>query len=149
MAMRFRLALLLAGFLGALPAVAHHSAAALYDLANSITIQGTVTQFRLVNPHSQLFVEVQAKGGAVEQWVAVGDAAAVLRRRGWNADTLKKGDRIKVIGNPARDGSKSLEWQRIVLPNGTELLGGNGGTIERDRALQRLEEQRKNPTGKQ
>jgi hypothetical protein len=47
----------------------------------------------------------------------------VLLRNGWTGDEVKAGDRVKVIGNPARDGSNVVHWQKLVLPDGTELWG--------------------------
>ena len=38
---------------------AHHNTSARYDAANSITLMGTVVQFRMINPHSQVEFEVK------------------------------------------------------------------------------------------
>ena len=53
-------------------APAHHNAATLYDLSRSITIQGTVREFRLVNPHARVYVTVVDTNGESQEWVAEG-----------------------------------------------------------------------------
>ena len=45
----------------------------------------------------------------------------LLVRRGWNEDTIKVGDRIRVEGYLGRDGRKLLSVIRIELPNGDVL----------------------------
>ena len=64
-------------------AQAHHSSAAFYVTSGSITITGTVTEFRFINPHARVYLEVVDEKGASVAWLAEGAAAGVLRRRGW------------------------------------------------------------------
>ena len=49
-------------------ASAHHSFAATYDTAKTVTIEGKVTQFLIRNPHSFLHVLVIDKDGKEENW---------------------------------------------------------------------------------
>jgi hypothetical protein len=125
------------------PAAAHHSPASHYLLEESITVTGTVTEFRLINPHARIYFDVIGEDGKIQAWLAEGNAAAILKRRGWTKDILKKGDRIAITGNPARDGSYKMDWKLIVLPDGTELRGGNTVGSERDRVLEDLEQRRR------
>jgi hypothetical protein len=41
------------------PVIAHHSFAAHYDMQKPITIQGTLVNVRLTNPHSWFFLDVK------------------------------------------------------------------------------------------
>lgn len=127
-------------------AQAHHSSAAFYVTSGSITITGTVTEFRFINPHARVYLEVVDEKGESVVWLAEGAAAGVLRRRGWTGDQLKPGDRITVTGAPSRDGSPKVEWRVITLTDGTEIGGGNGLPKEREDLLRRLEQQRRNQT---
>ena len=127
-------------------AQAHHSSAAFYVTSASITITGTVTEFRFINPHARVSLKVVDKNGESVLWLAEGANAGVLRRRGWTGDELKPGDRITVTGAPSRDGSPRVEWRVITLADGTELGGGNSLPKEREELLRRLEQQRRNKT---
>jgi hypothetical protein len=136
-------ALLFIGSLAATPVLAHHNAAAHYQLDKTTSIEGVVTEYRLINPHSRIYIQVKDASGKNETWMAEGDAASVLLRRGWTGSEMKKGDKIKVVGHPSRDGSKMIEWKSIVLPNGSEIGGGNGLYDERDKHLEELDRLRR------
>jgi len=127
-------------------AQAHHSSAAFYVTSASITITGTVTEFRFINPHARVYLKVVDEKGQSVVWLAEGANAGVLRRRGWTGDELKPGDRITVTGAPSRDGSPKVEWRVITLADGTEIGGGNNLPKEREELLRRLEQQRRNQT---
>jgi hypothetical protein len=109
----------------ALPTVshAHHSAAVLYLLDQQITVEGTVTRFTLGNPHARIFLTVKGVDGSTTEWMAEGGSRTILLRKGWTGEEVKAGDAIKIIGNPSRDGSDVVHWQRLVLPTGQELWG--------------------------
>src|ERR1700692_4272368 len=50
------------------PAWAHHSFAASYDLNNPVTVHGVITEVLLRNPHSWFRLEVKDPSGKVEEW---------------------------------------------------------------------------------
>ncbi|MFT5349988.1 MAG: hypothetical protein ACI9MF_000803 [Gammaproteobacteria bacterium] len=139
--------LLIAGLLCSLPTYSHHGPASHYDLDKSITVEGVVSEFRLINPHARIYFNVTTENGEVQQWLAEGNASAILKRRGWKRDTLKPGDSIKISGNPAKDGGNKMDWKLIVLEDGTELYGGNTVAEERERQLDELEKRRRNKLG--
>lgn len=83
-------------------AAAHHSAAPHFDLSRSITVAGTVTAFRFVNPHSYIdFTERTADGRAVA-WRCELPARTSLARLGWTEDLFTPGRQVTVSGAPAR-----------------------------------------------
>jgi hypothetical protein len=131
---------ILLGMACTLPVYAHHNPASHYDLDKSITVEGKVTEFRLINPHARIYFEVTTPDGDVQSWLAEGNASSILKRRGWQDDSLKNGDVIKISGNPARDGGPKLDWKLIVLPDGTEMHGGNTVAAERERQLDALDD---------
>lgn len=84
------------------PALGHHADTGL-DMESVLTIEGTVTEFNLRNPHTYLSVETTADGEPVEWEIQLG-AAVALGRRGVTRDTLQPGDPVVVELHPARDG---------------------------------------------
>ena len=115
--------LALAVVLGAVssPVFGHHNTLARYDHEKPITLKGTVTVFRMINPHSHLEFEVKQADGTVVKWEAEGGSPSSAYRRGWRTGDLKPGDTVTVTGSPAVDGSKSMEIKKLVTPNGKEL----------------------------
>jgi len=79
---------------------AHHSFSATYDTSKTTSIEGTVVQFLLRNPHSFLHVAV-TKDGKEQVWNVEWAAAGQLG--GTIATSIKAGDPVTVTGNPARD----------------------------------------------
>ncbi len=125
------------------PAWPHHNPAAHYLVDERMEIEGIVTEFRAVNPHSRVYFDVTNEAGEREAWMAEGDSFINLRRSGWTTQQLNPGDRIHIVGRPSRDGSKLVEWTFISLSDGTEMGGGNGQVEERLRILeQRLAQYR-------
>lgn len=129
--------------LASMPALAHHNPAAHYIVDERIEIEGVVTEFRAVNPHSRIYFDVTNDQGEVESWMAEGDSIINLRRIGWTDDEFKPGDRIRIRGRPSRSGRNLVEWTFITQPDGTEVGGGNGQLGERLRYIKtRLAEHR-------
>jgi hypothetical protein len=84
---------------------AHHSYAA-YEMAQLLEIEGTLDEFDWRAPHSMLRIISDEGALYIFEWQASGS----LQRRGIRSDTLKKGDRVVVAGNPHRE----FERNRIV-----------------------------------
>ncbi len=115
----------------------HHNFAAHYRQDEVIEISGVVREFRFVNPHVRVYLEVDIEGGETETWMAEGDASVALRRSGWTEDQLMPGDRITIVGNPARTGANMLGWESVRLTDGTDIGGGDGRVGERARIIDR------------
>src|SRR5262245_45004051 len=92
------MAVWLAGTAGA---SAHHGIIN-FDLNREIQITGTVTQLRLVNPHSWLHLDVVDDRGTVTKWRCELRGASVLRRSGWSADMFAAGTKVTITGAPDR-----------------------------------------------
>ena len=101
------------------PTSAHHSMA-MYDQTREITLTGTVTEFRLTNPHIQILFDVKTDQGNIEHWSSIGDNPVNLRRKGWNRNTIKPNDQITISGYPAKEGRPLMTTNKLVL-NGKEL----------------------------
>lgn len=120
--MRYRLAWLaaLALPLGATPADAHHSFA-MFDLAKSVTITGSVKQFQWTNPHCYIQLMVKDAKGKDVEWSLEMGAPMYLYANGWRPKTLKAGDKITVKLNPLRNGSPGGVVISATTPDGRTL----------------------------
>jgi len=113
-------AVFIAVLLAATSTLAHHSTSA-FDPEKVVTLTGTVTQWKWVNPHVWIFLSVDdGKGGKVE-WQIEGRPPGILARSGWSKNTFKAGDKITVDFSPARDGSRTGLTTRVTLADGTVL----------------------------
>lgn len=107
------------------PAGAHHAFSAVYDEKQTITVEGVVTQFRFVNPHAMMLMDVTDKTGKVVKWTVEFAGRLNLMEGGWTTETIKPGDRVTVTGNPPRTSDQQMAFRRIVKADGTELLPTN------------------------
>jgi hypothetical protein len=107
------------------PAHAHHSVAAGFDMQNSVTVTGTISEMEWINPHARMFFTVEPEGGETETWTVWFTSANILFRRGWRAGDLPIGDTVTVSGFPARDGSSELYGGETTLADGRTLFAGN------------------------
>jgi phenylpropionate dioxygenase-like ring-hydroxylating dioxygenase large terminal subunit len=124
--------------LAAASSEAHHSAAVYFDLSKEITVEGVVKEFQLGNPHARIFLTVKGPGGEEQQWMAEGGSRTVMLRKGWTGENVKPGDVVKIVGQPARNGTNVVHWEWLVLPDGKQLWGED---ID-PRKLQELRERR-------
>ncbi|MCZ6489309.1 MAG: DUF6152 family protein [Acidobacteria bacterium] len=98
--------------------LAHHSAAGLFSLDEEIILSGTVTAWRLVNPHPALMFDVRNDAGTVESWTATFNSLRDLRKIGWTKSTFKPGDQVTVLGNPFFSGKKTIFPLVVTTPDG-------------------------------
>jgi hypothetical protein len=100
-----KIRLLLALAVGLLNSVgfAHHSTKGIYNEDKIVEITGTVKQWRFINPHPSLVIDVIGADGEAQEWdVSYGGPAVThLRQRGYTADTFRPGDVIIVRGYAA------------------------------------------------
>jgi hypothetical protein len=95
---------------------AHHSITAMYAEESRITLEGEVTQFEFRNPHPVIHLAVVGKDGVKSEWLLEWSSKTRLDAKGYTATVVKPGDRLVVIGGPARDGSKGLFVGRLQRP---------------------------------
>jgi hypothetical protein len=103
------------------PVAAHHSFAVHFVPDKQISVTGVVTEFRFANPHGLVFFEVKKDHDEVEKWRAETNSPSLLQRRGWSRSSIKPGDKITIVGWPARDGSPFMRIDKIVFSDGREL----------------------------
>jgi hypothetical protein len=102
------------------PTFAHHGTAA-YDTKNIVTVKGTMTDFRFINPHVQLYFDVKNEKGEVEKWQAELTAPNKLSRAGWDKYTLRPGDSITASGYVTKDGGHTMWINKLIGPSGEAL----------------------------
>ncbi len=118
-------------FLTAPPASAHHSFTAFWFMDKMNTIEGTVVELKIVNPHPTMTVEVTNAQGQKELWTITARATATaMVKGGWTPETLPIGTRVKVEGAPSRrEGTKALAAGPITRLTDGKLLSF-GGTAD-------------------
>ena len=109
----------------ATPAFAHHSFA-LFDMDKSLTMAGTVVEYRWSNPHVHVVMKVDAGPDVPSASVGTWDLEAagstnIMTRQGWTRVTLKAGDRVTAVVHPMKDGAKGGSLFYIILPDGNRM----------------------------
>jgi hypothetical protein len=113
------LALVLISLVAALPALAHHSFAAAYDMTKAITVQGTIVQVRLENPHSWFFLDVKEPGGKVTRWSFEAGTPSGMIRNGFKPNVIKAGTEVTITGFHGKDPSQNIGMLReLKTPDG-------------------------------
>jgi hypothetical protein len=102
------------------PSLAHHGTAA-YDENSPVTLDGTVTEFLWMNPHSQILFDVQDDKGNVVHWTCETLNPGKMVRAGWTKNTLKPGDKVSITLSPAKDGTSIGLLKKVVLADGRVL----------------------------
>jgi hypothetical protein len=116
---------------GSAPVAAHHGTNISYDRTKPVTFTGTVTEFRLANPHPQLYVDVKDDSGKVTNWgCEVAANPYQLMLSGWtrqrSVNALKPGTAVTVTVAPSRAGTPVGVVLKIVNAQGEELLATAG-----------------------
>src|SRR5215510_7563624 len=123
--MKFRLYGILAvgvgAFFAARPLVAHHEILAKFDDKKPMTLRGTVTKLDWANPHVHIFLNVQS-GNSQANWAVELESPVDLGRAGWTRDTVKPGDALTVQGIAARNGSRQVWGNSVVLAAGNKRV---------------------------
>ena len=77
--------------------LAHHSNA-VFNHEHLTVITGTVTRFAFINPHAQIYLNVEDDKGKVVEWTVTGTTPAAMRRLGWNSNMFKPGEPLTITG---------------------------------------------------
>ena len=85
----------------AAPAAAHHSAAA-FDSQKKTSVTGKVVDYRYMNPHIYLTLEITKEDGTKQRMEVEAGAASVLNPLGFTKDRLKVGEIVTIAGSPSR-----------------------------------------------
>lgn len=123
------------------PVAAHHAFSPVYDDKRTVSVSGVVTQFRFVNPHALLYLDVAGDSGKVTKWTVEFAGRLNLSENGWTEDTIKAGEQVTVTGNPTHAaGTNRLAFRKLMRADGSELLPA--GTAQRDSAIEQERRER-------
>jgi hypothetical protein len=112
----------------ALPAAAHHSISAEFDLSKPVKFSGTIKKVDWTNPHIYTHVEVKEPDGKTTVYRVEGGPPNALFRAGWRKDTLKIGETVSVTGIRAKNPeSMNIGQATITTADGRRVFGGGGG----------------------
>ena len=124
--MRTNLSIAIGLIVAALPAWAHHSFAAEFDINKPVKLQGTVTSMEWINPHSWIHIDVKGPDGKITSWMVEGGSPNILLRRGFTKKSLEPGTVVVVEGYEAKSGENRANGANITFQDGKRLfLGGS------------------------
>jgi hypothetical protein len=103
--------------LGVSAVEAHHSISGMYDTRRDVRIEGVVTQFEFINPHAFITLDAAESGRTPQVWRVELDDRGELGDIGMTAQTLRPGDRVVVLGSPARREANRLYLDRLDRPS--------------------------------
>ena len=102
------------------PIAAHHSGE-MFEPEKTVTLSGTVKEFRYINPHSWLIVDIDNGDGSITTWGFEAEGPQDLMHGGVRKSDLPAGARVTVTARPMRDGRPAGIWSTIVKEDGTLL----------------------------
>ena len=114
--------------IGTLTAHAHHSFAPHFDPDSSVTITGTILEFRQRNPHSYLKIEVT--GNETQEYECESSGITQLRRNGIDSNLLKVGSTVTVTGEQHRRDPHKCFFRTVQIDDGrVHRISGGGARL--------------------
>ena len=105
------------------PAWAHHSYSAAYDLKQPIEVHGVIIQVLLRNPHSWFSLEVRDPSGKTEEWAFEAGTPSGMIRNGYKPNIIKPGAEVTIKGFRARDASQKRGMLRELTTADGQVFG--------------------------
>jgi hypothetical protein len=95
-------------------AVSAHHPGTLYVQDRTQTVEGTLVEVVLRNPHSFIYLDTPAEHGQTTRWTIEWLAWFQLNRQGVTSQTLKSGDHLIIRGFPASNVQDHRLWLRTI-----------------------------------
>jgi hypothetical protein len=105
----------------AMPALAHHGVAPHYDDSKQVTIDGTVAEFRFINPHSFVYVRTVDGNGTEAIWHCELASRSVLSRNGLTPEAFAAGTHVRITGSQARQNPTGCALREAHFDDGSVL----------------------------
>ena len=104
---------------------AHHSVPVNFDTSDTITVTGTITAAKWINPHSQIYLEVVNDKGDLENWLVEMNALNTIQRMSrqlnMNIEEFIVGEQLTVIGWRGRN-MNAVYFRKAILASGKEVV---------------------------
>ena len=120
----FAVGVLVGASLTAAPLLAHHAFSSEFDITKPLKLQGTLTKWEMINPHSWFHIDVKNPDGSSVAWLIEGGSPNQLIRLGVTKNTLKVGTEFIIEGYQARDGTNKAVGRNFTLADGRRFLFG-------------------------
>src|SRR5207249_1141456 len=111
----------------AAPVFAHHGRGAAYDMNKRVALKGPVSRIDWRNPHVLIYMDVKDADGKVVTWGFENAGVSEMAQFGYNRNTLKIGQEITAIVNPAANGSPTAILVKVILADGSEIMSRETG----------------------
>jgi hypothetical protein len=99
----------------------------MFDMTKDVSFDATVKEVHWSNPHVWIDLLVLKPNAPPEPWGLEAGATNTLTRQGWKRDSLKPGDKIKVVAHPMRNGTAAASLVQITEADGHILTLGSQG----------------------
>jgi hypothetical protein len=109
------------------PLAAHHGRGRAYDMKTRLTLKGTVSMVKWQNPHVLIYIDVKDDASQVVTWAFENSNVHTLAVQGYNRNTLKVGDQVTAIVNPAVNGEPLGIVVKVILADGKEIMSRERG----------------------
>src|SRR5262245_29785861 len=117
-----KMALIVGILVFAVPVLAHHSFSNFWYMDKTVEITGIVKALKLVNPHSEIEIEVTENGQASSWFITSEGTGSALRKAGWTPESLPVGMKVTIAGHPSRkEGAKALAAGKITKSDGSVI----------------------------
>lgn len=110
-----------------LPLAAHHGRGATFDMKKQLTLKGTVSAVKWQNPHVLISIDVTDQAGKVVTWTFENSNVHTLATQGYNRNTLKIGQPVTAVLNPAANGEPLGIIVKVILADGREIMSRERG----------------------
>lgn len=126
------LAILLAIFLTASTAFAHHQFSAEFDIHKPVTLKGKLTRLDWSNPHAHLYVDIREGEGKIATWIVETGGPSSLLHNGLRRSDFAVGSEIEVKGFAAKNGTHTADGRNITFADGRRFFSGTVGDGDPD-----------------
>jgi Family of unknown function (DUF6152) len=105
----------------AAPALAHHGVAPHYDESKRVTLDGIVSKFDFINPHSFVYIDVVDASGKAAVWSCELASRSVLERNGLTTQMFAAGKHVRIEGLRARQNPTGCALREAYFDDGSVL----------------------------
>jgi hypothetical protein len=109
------------------PLAAHHGRGRTFDMQKRVTLKGVVSNIKWQNPHVLIFIDVKDDTGKVVTWGFENSNVRTLATQGYTRNTLKVGQEVAVMLNPAANGEPIGIVVKVILADGREIMSRERG----------------------